>query len=267
MTLVDFPIPRIKQRNLEKYHHKNREIAYEFAKRVKKEVGDYLKMIILFGSTARNQESGDIDILIVLDDTIFDLTPEFNQTYRIIVEKIIVAISRKLHVTTFRLTSFWEYLRAGDPVAINILRDGIALLDPGIFDPLQILLYQGRIRPTPESAYAYFSRAPLTIHNAEWHILQATLDLYWGVIDAAHAALMKVNVVPPSPEFVPTLLDEKLAKAGLLDRKHVKTVERFYHLSRGILHNQITHISGPHFDEYLREAQEFIEEMRRFIEK
>jgi predicted nucleotidyltransferase len=260
-------IPRIKQKNLEQYSPKNREIAYAFAKRIKEEVGDYAKLVVLFGSSARKQETGDVDVLIVLDDTLFELTPEFNQTYRIIVEKIIIEVSRKLHVTTFRLTSFWDYVRAGDPVAINILRDGIALLDPGIFDPLQHLLYQGRIRPTPESAYAYYARAPASLNNAHWHILQATLDLYWSVIDAAHAGLIKVNAVPPSPEFVPSLLEEKLVKPGLLDKKYVKVVERFYHLSRGILHHHITHISGPHFDEYAEEAKEFIEAMQVIVSR
>jgi predicted nucleotidyltransferase len=264
---VEFPIQPIKKKNLESYDHKNREIAYEFAKRVKKEAGPYIKMIVLFGSTARKQEAGDIDILLVLDDTMFDLSAEFVQTYRVIVENLIISISRKLHVTTFRLTQFWEYIRAGDPVAINILRDGIALLDPGIFDPLQMLLYQGRIRPTPESAYTYFARAPITLETSKRRLLQGTLDLYWAVIDAAHAALIKINCIPPSPEHVAGLLDERLVKPGLLEKRYVKTVDRFYHLSRGILHNQITHIDGDTFDQYVKEAHAFIEAMRPFVEK
>ncbi|MFH1071989.1 MAG: nucleotidyltransferase domain-containing protein [Nanoarchaeota archaeon] len=203
---MDFLIPQNKRKNLEKYDKKNLEIALEFTKRLKHEIGDFAKMVILFGSTARHQQAGDIDILVVIDDVNIQLSPEFVQTYRIIVEKILADISRKLHITTFKLTTFWEYMRAGDPVAINILRDGVALLDPGIFDPLQILLLEGRIRPTPESVYTYFARAPITLHNSKWHLMQATLDLYWAVIDASHAALMKLNVVPPSPEFVPNLL-------------------------------------------------------------
>jgi len=264
---MEFPIHPVKKKNLESYDPKNRDIAYEFSKQIKQEVGDYIKLIILFGSSVRKQEAGDIDILLVLDDTAFDLSKEFVEAYRIIVENIIIKISRKLHVTTFRLTSFWEYIRAGDPVGINILRDGVALLDPGIFDALQMLLYQGRIRPTPESAYTYYTRAPITLHNSKMRLLQSTLDLYWAVIDAAHAALIKMNVIPPSPEHVPALLEEKLVKPGLLEMKYVKIAEQFYHLSRGILHNQITQIDGDHYDHYYEEARDFIERMKPFVEK
>ncbi|MBU1975282.1 MAG: nucleotidyltransferase domain-containing protein [Nanoarchaeota archaeon] len=268
---MDFAIPKVKKKNLEKYHPTHKDIAFEFAKRIKKEVGDYIKMIVLFGSTTRKQttkeRTGDIDIMIILDDTIFTLDQDFTQTYRIIVEKTINTISRKLHITTFRLTTWWEYIRAGDPVAINILRDGVALVDPGIFDPLQMLLYQGRIRPTPESAYAYYQRAPNTLRNSKWHVMQATIDLYWAVIDAAHAALIKLNCVPPSPEFVPQLLEDKMVKKGLLDKKYVKVVDRFYHIAKGVMHNQITHVDGDNYDQYYKEAEEFVKVMQDFLKK
>jgi len=79
------------------------------------------------------------------------------------------------------LSSFWEYVRAGDPVVINILRDGLALVDSGFFDPLQALLFRGRIRPSQEAINNYYARAPTTLNNSMWHVLQATVDLYWAV--------------------------------------------------------------------------------------
>jgi len=110
------------------------------------------------------------------------------------------------------MTSFWEYIRNGDPIAINILRDGVALIDTGFFEPLQVLLRRGRIRPTQESIWLYFIRAPNTLHNSKWHILQATLDIYWACVDACHAALMKIGETPPTPEHVADLLEDKLVK-------------------------------------------------------
>ena len=203
----------------------------------------------------------------MVDDVSIEFNPELIQTYRIIVEKIIIKISRRLHVTTLKFTNFWEYIRAGDPIAINILRDGIAILDTGFFSPLQVLLYQGRIRPSQESINNYLLLAPQTLKNSRGHILQATLDLYWAVIDSAHAALMSVNEVPPSPEHVSDMLDEKLVKSGLLKKRNSYIMRQFYALGKSIMHGELLQISGEQYEAYYKDAHEFVFEMKKFIEK
>ena len=40
--------------------------------------------------------------------------------------------------------------------------------------------------------------------------MQACVDLYWAGIDAAHAALMAVGAMPPSPEHVPDMMQTHL---------------------------------------------------------
>jgi predicted nucleotidyltransferase len=259
-------INKKKNPNLKKYNKNDSDIAFKFASEIYKEMGSYLKGIILFGSASRKAvNTGDIDILLVLDDISIDLSPEFIQTYRIIVEKLVAKISTKLHITTLKYTSFWEYVRNGDPVAINILRDGYPLIDTGFFEPLQALLYQGRIRPSAESIWTYFSRSPVTLNNAKWHILQATLDLYWAVIDASHAALMSIGEIPPTPAHVSDMVRDKLVKPKLLEAKYASIVAKFYDLSRMILHKDINYISGQEFDEYLKSAEDYIERMKEFV--
>ena len=256
------------KKNRDKYDKENIDLAYEFAKRVHKELGKFLKAIVLFGSAARRKEkTNDVDILLVVDDLSIALTKEIVQSYRIIVEQIIAKVSTRLHVTTLRFTNFWEYVRAGDPVAVNILRDGYALIDSGFIEPLQSLLYQGRIRPTPESTWSYFNRAPKTILNSKWHLLQATVDLYWAVIDSAHAALMKINEVPPSPEHVNDLMEEKLVKTGMIDKKYPKVMRRFYDIMKMITNRDIKEITGDQYDEYLKEAEEFVDAMKEVMDK
>ncbi|MBW2999415.1 hypothetical protein KY339_01980, partial [Candidatus Woesearchaeota archaeon] len=183
------------------------------------------------------------------------------------IQKIISEVSKRLHITSMRLTSFWEYVKSGDPVAINILRDGVAIIDSGFFEPLQALLKQGRIRPTSESVWSYFTRAPATLHNSKWHIMQATLDLYWAVIDAAHAALMRLKQIPPSPIHVADMLDEKMVKKKLLDKKYVETMRKFYNLSKMITHREIREIKGDEYEGYYKEAEEFVNVIKAFIEK
>ena len=264
---MDFKIEERKKRNLDKYHPKNLDLALKFAKEIYKELGKLVKGVILFGSTARKQPSNDIDILLILDDVRFEMSEELVHTYRIITEKTIAKTSTLLHVTTMRFTHFWEYVRAGDPVAVNMLRDGVPLIDTGFFAPLQILLYQGRIRPSEESVWTYYTRAPRTLHNSRWHLMQGTLDLYWAVIDAAHAALMKLNVVPPSPEHVADLLEEKMVKTGLLDRKFPPIMREFYTMSKAIVTGEIKDMNGQQFEEYYKEAKEFVEAIKAFLDK
>ena len=112
----------------------------------------------------------------------------------------------------------------------------------------------------------YINRAKQTTHNSKWHLLQATLDLYWAVIDAAHAALMDVNVLPPSPANVASSLNLNLVKKNKLEKKYVKDMEFFYVLSKKIVHGELTKINGKEYDIYLRKAADFVEKMKRIIE-
>jgi len=265
---LDFKIERIKKKNSENYEKTDIDLAYAFSKKIHKEFGSLLKAIVIFGSAARKKKnSKDIDILLIIDDVTTVFTKELVQTYRIILEKNVLAISPKLHITTLKFTNFWEYVRSGDPVAVNILRDGYALIDTGFFEPLQALLYQGRIRPSPESIWNYYQKAPQTIMNSKWHLLQATIDLYWAVIDSAHAALMKVKEVPPSPEHVADLLNEKIVKKGLLDKKYPKVMRRFYDIMKLITNRDIKEISGKQYEEYLKETNDFVKAIEEFLKK
>jgi len=266
---MQFKIQKRINENVNKYATEDVKIAQQFTQKVRAELGEFLVAVILFGSSARRSATAesDIDVLLIGDDISFQLTRPLVETYRIIVENTVAGISDRLHITSMTFTSFWEYMKVGDPVAINILRDGVALIDTGFFNPLQTLLKQGRIRPTEESIWRYFGRAPRTLINSRWHLLQATLDLYWAVMDAAHAALMHKGEIPPSPEHAADLMVEKLTKNHLLEREYAETMRRFYKLSKMITHREIKEIKGSEYDKYLHEATRFVGRMRKLIEE
>lgn len=266
---MKFDLPRREHPNLEKYEKHDVDLSYRFANEIYKEMGGLIRAVVIFGSSARKKATAksDIDILVIIDDITVSLSPEVLEAYRVIVNKTIVKVSTRLHITTLRFTSFWEYMRNGDPIGINILRDGVALIDSGFFEPLQALLKKGKIRPTSESIWTYYIRGPNTLHNSKWHLLQATLDLYWGVIDAAHAVLMKHGEIPPTPEHVADLLEDKLVKKKLLEKKYVATMRNFYKLMKMITHREIKEIKGREYDEYFKAAEEFVNRMREFIEE
>ena len=250
------------------YPGENLELARKFVKRIYSEFGNFLKTVVLFGESARKTgKEHDIDVLIVVDDVSVILSPELIQTYRLIVEKAILETSKKLHVMSLKLTTFWEYVRGGDPVMINILRDGVSLIDSGFFDPLQLLLRQGKIRPSAESVWSYLARAPSTLNNSKWHLLQATLDLYWAVIDSAHAALMNLGEVPPSPAHIADLITEKMVKKGIVKSRYADLMDFFYKLSKKITHRELREVSGSDYARYLSDAEDFVATMKSVVER
>ncbi|SRR3989344_2927253 len=266
---MEFKIRKRENKNIHSYPTDDMKIAQKFAQLLKSELGEFLMSVIVFGSSVRREATpqSDIDVLVISDDARFEMSEALIEAYRIIVEKTIVRTSQKLHITSMTFTSFWEYAKAGDPVVVNILRDGVALLDTGFFEPLQILLKKGRIRPSEESVWRYFGRAPKTLLNSRWHIMQATLDLYWAVIDAAHAALMRAKEVPPTPDHVAEMLDKVFVRHKLLEKKYVHTMEKFYRLGKMITHREVKEIKGQEYENYYNEADDFVKRMKRLIEK
>lgn len=256
------------EKNKEKYPKDDMDYAYRFSAELTKEVGQFVKGVILFGSNARKkQPAHDVDILVILDDITVYMSKEFVQTYRIIVQNIVAKISKRLHVTTFKYSSFWEFVRNGDPIAINILRDGVPIVDREFFRPLQLLLYQGRIRPSKESVWTYYYKSAKNLNGSKFRMISAVMDLYWAVIDASHAALMRLNEIPPSPNHVAEMVENKLIKTGLIDKKYSKTMRHFYDLSKKIEYREIKEISGKEYDRLFKEADEYISRFRQFIEE
>lgn len=257
-------------KNKEKFSETELDLAYKFSTMMNKEFGDLVKAIVLFGSITKddgNKKKGDIDILVIIDDLTINLSAEIVETYRILTEKIISQVSTKLHVTSLRYITFWDYVRDANPIAVNILRDGLALIDKGFIAPLQHLLRQGRIKPSIESIWQYFSRSTGSLSNANGHVLQGALDLYWAVVDSSQALLMRYNFVSPSPEHVADLIKKELVPKNILSDEHVETMKEFYTLSRIILHDELKTMSGKDFDGYYKKAHKYVSDVKKELEK
>lgn len=266
---MKFDIKHNPQKNISRYLAEDIEVGRKFAKIMYKELGSFLAGLVLFGSaTAANASpKRDLDILVVLDDVRIKFSHELVEAYRIITERAIANVDpQRLHVQSMKLTAFWEYVRAGDPVAINILRSGIALIDTGFFDPLQALLDQGRIRPSEEAVWTYFTMAPASLHRSQQHLLTAVVDLYWAAIDAAHAALMVIGEIPPSPDHVADMLDQRLYGGKHIRKKLAQTMRKLYRIFKQIVHREIKSVAGSDYDSLRKETEEFVTELRQFIE-
>jgi len=118
---------------MQKHNPGEEALARKFAQLMDKELKELLAEVVFFGSSVRNPilntiYEKDIDILLIFNDLIRVISREVIEAYRIITENTATKVSRRLHITTMRMSNFWEYMQNGDPLAINIIRDGVPLL-------------------------------------------------------------------------------------------------------------------------------------------
>jgi len=243
-----------------------KEIALDFATRLYKRFSKMIKSVVLFGSSAKNSSTpdSDIDIFILVDDASIVWDQELIAWYReelahLVSEK---AYTRSLHINTTKLTTWWNDMMRGDPVVINIIRYGEAIIDfGGFFNPLKVLLQQGKIKSTPEAVFTALQRAPAHLARSKDAELACIEGVYWCMVDSAHAALMAIKQLPPSPEHIPIMLKESFVDKGLLKMEYVVWYRNLYDLHRRIAHGTLTELKGAEIDEWQERAEKFMNTM------
>ena len=225
------------------------DIAMDFATKVYQKFNKLVKSIILFGSTAKrtNVSGSDIDIIMIIDDASIRWDQELIAWYREELEKLVKKnpYKRSLHINTIKLSTWWDDLLRGDPVVINIIRDGESLIDfGGFFEPLKYLLFSGKIKSTPEAIYSLLQRAPMHISRSKASELNVIEGLFWSMVDSSQAALIAANVSPPSPEHIPIELKQTFIDKGKLKMKYAVWYRDLLLLHKKISHGKVTELKG-----------------------
>ncbi len=249
-----------------------RDIAMDFSAKVYQKFDRLVKATVLFGSATRNDQTtgSDIDIIIIVDDATVRFDEELIVWYREELGKIIETnpYKRDLHINTIKLTTWWQDLMRGDPVVINILRYGETLIDSGgFFNPLKILLQEGKINITPEAIYTIINRVPSHIIRSKISEMSSIEGAYWAMIESAQALLMSVKIMPPSPEHITLLLKEHFADKGLLKMKYITDIRDIYDLHRKIIHGEVKDIDGRIVDQWQDKAEDFFKVVMNLIDE
>lgn len=248
----------------------NYKIAYDFAVEAYKRFQNVVKSIVLFGSVAKNlKRQNDIDIIIFVDDCTIQWDEELIAWYREELQKILANNKHreKLHINTVTLSVFWDEFKNGEPVAMNIVRYGISLIDfGGFFDPLKILLAKGKVKPSAEAVYNALRRAPFHLSRARYGLYLAVDSLYWAMVDSSHAALMMADRVAPSPEHIPEMLDEYFVKKKMLDRRYVSLYKEIYGIVHSLNKSEIK-VPSKKIDEYQKEVDKFVGVMAGIVKR
>ncbi len=165
------------------------------------------------------------------------------------------------------ISDFWKHYKQRTTPAFNILRNSYIIYDIGVMRPLQELFEKGKIRPSKEAVNYYFFKAEKAIKNSNRHLNTAVIDIYWAVVDVAHAAVMMAGYTPPSPKELAEVLRKDLVAKGLLHKRCADIMENIFETAKKIMHKEVWTITGKEFDKHVEDAEFFIEEATRFIKK
>jgi len=246
------------------------DIALDFATKAYKTYDKIVKSVVLFGSSVKQTAvaGSDIDIILIIDDVTIKWDGELTAWYREELEKLMRKnpYQKSLHINTIKLSTWWEDLMRGDPVVINVLRYGEAMLDfAGFFEPLKYLLLQGKIKSTPEAIYICLQRAPQHFLRSRAAEMNSIEGLYWAMVDSSHAALISAGIPPASPEHIPADLKEVFVDPGKLKMKYVIWYRDLYMLHKQIVHGETTDLKGVEIDAWQERTQEFMKVMAELV--
>ncbi len=248
------------------------EIAMDFATKAYEKFNKIIKSIVLFGSSVKQTSvaGSDIDIILIIDDVAIIWDQELIAWYREELDKLLRQnpYQKDLHINTIKLSTWWEDLMKGDPVVINVLRYGEAMIDfGGFFEPLKFLLLNGKIKSTPEAIYNCLQRAPTHFLRSRVAELNAIEGLYWAMVDSSHAALISANIPPASPEHIPADLKDVFVDKGKLKMKYVIWYRDLLILHKKIVHGETTDLKGVEIDDWQEKTKEFMRVMAELVDQ
>ena len=238
-------------------------VASKFSEEIYPEFTSVIKSIVYFGSSVRkDKKKGDIDLLIVFNDSEVISDDDFKIYFNSKINEVARRVSDRIHINIVTLTVFFQNLINSEPVVINILRDGISIIDTGFFNPLKILLLKGDLKPSPEAIFNCATRVSHHMHRSRINLLSASQELYLAMLDASQAALMSYGQVAPGPAKVAEMLkgikvSDELA--GIFSGMHK--------VFKDIEYRKLTEISGKDYDKMLEKSNVFNKEMEKRLKK
>ncbi len=238
----------------------------------------YVASYVIAGSLVRGTagKDSDVDVFVVVDDT--DVK-RMNRTellerlrgmiYEFIREATALAgVKNILNVQVALLTDFWQRVKDAEPVAFTFIRDGIPLYDRGTFIPWKLLLKMGKIKPSPEAIDLYMKQGEQINDFVKRRLLDAMVDIYYGVVTPTQALMMVAGEAPPVPkEIVQEARKVLVEREKLMSEKDLKTLEKAVHLFKQYEYGKLKQYSGKEIDQFLSECREYNKMLNGFREK
>lgn len=240
----------------------------------------YIASYVIAGSLVRGtaDETSDVDVFIVVDDTDVKRMPRVQ-----LLEKLrgmihdyireataLAGVKNILNVQVYLLTDFWQSVKDAVPVIFTFIRDGIPMYDRGTFLPWKMLLQMGKIKPSPEAVDQFMKYGDQNENLVNRRLMDAMVDIYWGVVTPIQALMMIAGEAPPVPKhLVEEVKKAFVDKEKIMGQKELKVLEKAVKLYKDYEHGTLKKISGTEIDVFLKEAKEYdkaLKEIRKKLE-
>jgi len=238
----------------------------KFTNEARKQYGDIIKSVLIFGSAAKGTmvKGSDTDIWVILDDTATkgseDLEKINTQLYLIAHEL------KELHVQTATLTEFWNWIKIGSPELVNFLRYGLPIYDTGFIKPVQRMLTMGLIPPSEETITLKTRAAEARYRKIKLDIKSMIFELRYTAMDIIQSVVMYHYKATPDYKAAPEFL-KKLVKSKKLENEYVNKFKELDQLWRDIDHKVIKEVTTEHLKKALQLTKEIIDRFKKLLPK
>jgi len=238
----------------------------------------YVTSYVIAGSLVRGTagKNSDVDVFVVIDDTdvkrmsrVELLDKLKGIVYDYIREATALAgVKNILSPQVYLLTDFWQSVKDAHPVMFTFIRDGIPLYDRGTFLPWKLLLKMGKIKPSPEAIDLYMKQGEQTEEIVKRRLIDAMIDIYYGIITPTQAMMMLLGEAPPVPKVVVEEVKKTLVQRDkIMSEKDLKTLEKVVHLFKQYEYGKLKEISGKEIDELMSEWRDYVKMLKKMREK
>ena len=240
----------------------------------------YVATYAVGGSLVRGTagKDSDVDTFVVIDDTDVKKMPRMQLLeklrgfiYDYIREASALAgVKNILNVQVYLLTDFWQSVKDATPVIFTFIRDGVPMYDRGTFLPWKLLLKMGKIKPSPEAVDTFMKYGEQNDGLVKRRLMDAMIDIYWGVITPTQALMMLAGQAPPVPKhLVEEVKKQFIDKEKIMDNKELKVLEKVVGLYKDYEHGKLKEISGTEIDQLLKDSKDYdkkLQELRKKLE-
>ena len=238
----------------------------------------YVVSYVIAGSFLLGQatKDSDVDVFVIINDTDVKRMPrlELKERLRSIIYQYVAeaaalaGVKNSLHIQTYLLTDFWESVKDAHPVIFTFIRDGIPLYDRQTFMPWKALLKMGKLKPSPEAIDMFMKTADKTKEMVERRLVDAMIDVYYGILTPSQAMIMLYGAPPPTHKETPHLMEEIFVKKEkMLKKSDVAVLEKAVRLFKAFEHDPKYKISGKEVDKLVKDSEDYLKKLKGLREK
>jgi predicted nucleotidyltransferase/uncharacterized protein (UPF0332 family) len=238
----------------------------------------YVTSYVIAGSLVRGTagKDSDIDVFVVIDDTDVKRMPRLELldrlkgiAYDYIREATALAgVKNILNLQVYLLTDFWQAVKDAHPVMFTFIRDGIPLYDRGTFIPWKLLLKMGKIKPSSEAIDLYMKQGEQTKDIVNRRLIDAMIDIYYGIVTPTQALMMLAGEAPPVPKVIVDEVKKVLVERDkIMSAGDLKILEKAVKLFKGYEYGKVKEISGSEIDELMKNCREYNQRMKEMMKK